>query len=359
MSSANPTQQAQRDDPERFDPEAAPGRLIEAEHRARYWTAAALADGRRVLDAGCGTGYGAEILRDAGAASVSAFDLADVAVQRTRERLGDDADVRVADIHALPYDDGSYDLVVCFEVLEHVTEQPQAIAELKRVLAADGVLVISSPNPKVYPSGNPHHVHELTPDELHTLLETTFGHVATAGQHTNLASTVRDADGGAAGAPPRLLGAPPDADDATYTLAVASDTAVPLLTPQTVLASDAELRWYASHLAEVEAARDQEIRRLLAEVDHARSLYEEARDQRAALNAALMDLEARNAVLADFERRYAEVRAERLAYEQDVQRVLAEKDAQIAAATAPRSSLPFRAGRRVRWIVQRSLRRLR
>src|SRR5215207_137502 len=56
---------------ERFDPGAGSGRLIDAEHRGRYWWAAQVAPGRDVLDAACGTGYGSAILRTAGAKSVT------------------------------------------------------------------------------------------------------------------------------------------------------------------------------------------------------------------------------------------------------------------------------------------------
>src|SRR5689334_20792827 len=102
---------------ERFDPEHSTGLLVDAEHRLRYALGASLAEGRRVLDAGCGTGYGARMLADAGAAALSAFDISEDAVVSTQARLGDDADVVCADLCDQPYEDGSFDLAVCFEVI--------------------------------------------------------------------------------------------------------------------------------------------------------------------------------------------------------------------------------------------------
>jgi 2-polyprenyl-3-methyl-5-hydroxy-6-metoxy-1,4-benzoquinol methylase len=349
------TSDAERDDPERFDPEAGQGLLIEAEHRARYWAAAALANGRRVLDAGCGTGYGSEMLRDAGAASIAGFDLAEEAVRRTSARLGDGADVRLADIHALPFDDASFDLVVCFEVLEHVTEQEAAIAELRRVLAPDGVLVISSPNPLVYPAGNPHHVHELEPSALRELVAARFANVETWAQHVWLASAVHQ-EGGGLDVAPRYVGPAPAADSETYALAVASDGPLPALAPQVALAATNDLQWFRdriayleAHLAEVEAGRDEDVRRLMADSHRAGTRALEAERRLGELEATLLDLESRNATLADFEWRYHEARTERQEYERGVQDVLARKDAEIAALYASpswRVTAPLRALKR-------------
>jgi SAM-dependent methyltransferase len=335
-----------RQDPERFDPETSSGLLIDAEHQTRYRAAAQIAGGRRVLDAGCGTGYGTAMLAAAGPASLSAFDLAQEAVDATRSRVADSVEVQIADVHALPYADVAFDLVVCFEVLEHVPDQGGALAEFHRVLSPEGALLISSPNRLVYPPGNPHHVHELAPDELEAALREHFDHVSLYRQHVWLASgLVDDAAAAAAGPAPLAAGTrllePLAPGDETYTIAVASNGQPPLLTAEVALAGAGELQWFRdrityleSHQLEIETARDDEIRRLLAEVDHARSLWEEEQRRRAALDDTLLDLESRNAVLTDLERRYAEVREERVAYEQGVADVLREKDEAFARSQA-------------------------
>src|SRR5688500_15232961 len=66
---------------ERFVPGTHRGELMEAEHYARYFWASALVAGRRVLDAGCGVGYGSRLLHGAGAAEVVGLDVSADAIQ--------------------------------------------------------------------------------------------------------------------------------------------------------------------------------------------------------------------------------------------------------------------------------------
>jgi SAM-dependent methyltransferase len=158
---------------ERFVPEAMGGELIEAQHHARYRLAAQQASGRRVLDAGCGVGWGAALLLDAGAQSVAGVDISVGAVEDATARAAEGRFV-VGDLHELPFGDASFDLVTCFEAIEHVEEPRRALDELARVLATNGLLFVSSPNPQVYPPGNPFHIHEFAPDELHAELAERF-----------------------------------------------------------------------------------------------------------------------------------------------------------------------------------------
>ena len=106
--------------------------------------------GLEVLDAGCGSGPLAEALRAKGAV-VSAFDLSPAMVELARERLGEDADVRVADLGApLPYPDGSFDLVVVSLALHYVEDWASALTELRRVLKPGGRLTVSIIHPMIY-----------------------------------------------------------------------------------------------------------------------------------------------------------------------------------------------------------------
>ena len=106
--------------------------------------------GLKVLDAGCGSGPLTEALRARGAA-VSGFDLSPVMVELARKRLGEDADVRVADLGApLPYPDDTFDLVVSSLALHYVKDWASALAELRRVLKPGGRLTVSIIHPTVY-----------------------------------------------------------------------------------------------------------------------------------------------------------------------------------------------------------------
>jgi O-antigen biosynthesis protein len=244
--------------PERFDPRADGGKLVHSEHVARYAWASQLARGAVVLDAGCGTGYGTAILAEAGPERLLAVDVAEDAVAVTREATGDRAETSVADITALPFEDSSVDLAVCFEVIEHLERRDAAIRELARVLRPDGVLLISSPNRREYLPGNEFHVHEYTPEELETALREVFGNVRLHVQNAWLGSLLAGSDGADAAAGAGRL----DADielmsatrtrEGTFVVAVAGDGPLPALENRLVLGDPFEVRWWAE---EIEAAR--------------------------------------------------------------------------------------------------------
>lgn len=104
--------------------------------------------GLRVLDAGCGPGFYAEALVDAGA-SVTAFDASPDLVRRARLRVGSRADVRVWDLEQplIWLADEQFDLAVMALVIHHVHDRGQALAELHRVLRRGGRLVVSTTHP--------------------------------------------------------------------------------------------------------------------------------------------------------------------------------------------------------------------
>lgn len=104
-------------------------------------------DGKRVLDAGCGAGVYTRRLSDAGA-DVTAVDANVEMVREARERAPA-ATVREADLTdglAL-LDSGSVDAVLCQHVLSHVEDVRGPFEAFARVLAVDGVLVLSTHNP--------------------------------------------------------------------------------------------------------------------------------------------------------------------------------------------------------------------
>ena len=106
--------------------------------------------GRRVLDAGCGSGPLAEELRARGAV-VTGFDVSAAMVDLARGRLGDDADLHVADLAApLPFDDGAFDDVLASLVLHYLQDWSGPLAELRRVVKPGGRLVLSVNHPAAY-----------------------------------------------------------------------------------------------------------------------------------------------------------------------------------------------------------------
>ena len=149
------------------------------EHMARYAFAEPLAAGRRVLDAGCGTGYGPARLA-ASALSVLAVDSAIEAILHGRATYPDVQFVQ-ADCRALPITDLSVDLVVAFEVIEHLERWADLIREAARVLAEGGVFLVSTPNRPYYRTtrerANPFHVREFDYAEFRAALSEFFEHV--------------------------------------------------------------------------------------------------------------------------------------------------------------------------------------
>ncbi|MBB3674733.1 class I SAM-dependent methyltransferase [Modestobacter versicolor] len=111
--------------------------------------------GRRVLDAGCGSGPLAAALRDRGAV-VTGFDASPLMVSLARERLGADADVQVADLATpLPFADGGFDDVTASLVLHYLRDWAAPLAELRRVLRPGGRLVLSVNHPFLYKALHP------------------------------------------------------------------------------------------------------------------------------------------------------------------------------------------------------------
>jgi len=109
--------------------------------------------GRRILDAGCGSGPLAAALRDRGAV-VTGFDASPGMVGLAGRRLG--RDVLVADLGApLPFTDGAFDDVVGSLVLHYLRDWTAPLAELRRVLRPGGRLLLSVHHPMVYPAMNP------------------------------------------------------------------------------------------------------------------------------------------------------------------------------------------------------------
>ncbi|GAA0714251.1 class I SAM-dependent methyltransferase [Dokdonella soli] len=170
---------------ERFTPECV--REIWYEHWHRYAFARGLAAGKRVLDAACGEGYGSALLADV-AADVVGVDVDATAVAHARTRYADKPRLRFErmDATSLGFRDRAFDLVVSFETLEHLAAQEQLLAGFARVLAEDGVLVISSPDKRTYSElagfRNEFHVRELYREELLDLLKPHFPVVRLYGQ---------------------------------------------------------------------------------------------------------------------------------------------------------------------------------
>jgi len=170
---------------ERFTPEI--GGAIWYEHWHRYCAVRSIAAGKRLLDAACGEGYGCALVASV-AFEVIGVDIDGESIRHASSRYGGKSNLRFVEgsCAALPLADACVDVVLSFETIEHVVEQAAMLAEFRRVLAPDGILIVSSPNKPVYSGeakrGNEYHVRELTREELAAMLAPVFPRQAWYGQ---------------------------------------------------------------------------------------------------------------------------------------------------------------------------------
>jgi SAM-dependent methyltransferase len=174
---------------ERLMPELQHGQVVHAEHLVRYLVATELAPRRRVLDAACGEGYGTALLAAAGARSATGVDLDERTIAHAEGRHPGAKFVR-ADVRQLPFEDGAFDLVVSFETIEHVRDPEAVLDEFRRVLADDGLLIVSTPNKHHYLVENEFHEREFFHEEFVALLETRFASLDVLLQHNLVTSAV-------------------------------------------------------------------------------------------------------------------------------------------------------------------------
>ena len=138
-------------------------------HEVVYQQLARRCAGREVLEAGCGEGYGADLIAGV-ARRVTALDYDEATVAHVRARYPR-VEVMHANLTELPLADQSVDVVVNFQVIEHLWDQPRFVSECARVLRPLGLLMVSTPNRITFYPGrdtpiNPFHTRELNADEL-------------------------------------------------------------------------------------------------------------------------------------------------------------------------------------------------
>jgi SAM-dependent methyltransferase len=134
-------------------------------HQAAYDVFAPMCAGARVLEAGCGEGYGAARLSTEGARVVIGVDLDAPTLSHVLATYPSVFPVRANLVH-LPCADASVEVVVSAQTIEHMWDQDRFVAECARVLRPGGVLVMSTPNRRTFPPGNVFHSRELDADEL-------------------------------------------------------------------------------------------------------------------------------------------------------------------------------------------------
>jgi 2-polyprenyl-3-methyl-5-hydroxy-6-metoxy-1,4-benzoquinol methylase len=156
-----------------------------ARHQAAYrWITAnwlpSLPTTGRVLDAGCGEGYGAELLRQAGADSVFGLDYEGTTLHHVAKAYPQ-IKLLQGNLVQQGLATDSFDLVVSLQTIEHLWDQPAFVAECARVARPGATVVLSTPNRLTFPPGNWYHTRELTGEELLDLVAPELTVLTTAG----------------------------------------------------------------------------------------------------------------------------------------------------------------------------------
>jgi SAM-dependent methyltransferase len=297
------------------------------EHYARYLFAARLARNRRVLDLGCGAGYGSRLLAASAQWVVSldsaaeALELAGGGARMHRVRAG---------AAALPLAEDSFDLVVAFEVIEHLTDWREMLGEVRRVLAPRGQFLVSTPNVTYYAQSraqsgpNPFHAHEFSLEEFRESLRAAFPHVSLFTQNHAGSVVFRPVESPSGFTETSIEEQSPDPEQAHFFLAVCAAS------PQT----GAPTFVYVPSAANVLKEREDHIRRLEEELATKTGWLAEAR----ASHAELVDQFRRQTQELEKSNRWADemdaARQAALARTAEVQDELAAEQRRGAAVVA-------------------------
>ncbi len=148
-------------------------------HLSAYEEAAKRASGKKVLEIGCNTGYGTKIISRV-CRRIIGVDLSASALKVAAERYsGANINYLLIDGLKLPFADGEFDLIISFQVIEHISNYNTYLSELKRVLSAEGMVIFTTPNARVrldpgMKPWNEFHVREFSAGELGDLLQDWF-----------------------------------------------------------------------------------------------------------------------------------------------------------------------------------------
>lgn len=259
------------------------------EHMSRYAFAARLARNKRVLDIACGMGYGSfELSKHA--ARVVGLDVSDEAVHSARERYqAANLEFLTAPAQQIPFDDHSFDLIVAFEVIEHLSDWEALLGQAKRLLAPGGQFIVSTPNKIFYAETrrlagpNPFHVHEFEFSEFHAELSRFFPSVTMFLQNHVQAISFHPTPGGSGLVAELEAGSTPAQPETSHFF-----LAVCALAPQT----GSPVYLYLPTSSNLLREREKHIALLESELASKNAWLEELQDDHARLNTLHAELRA-------------------------------------------------------------------
>ncbi|KYH34466.1 putative S-adenosylmethionine-dependent methyltransferase [Clostridium tepidiprofundi DSM 19306] len=183
---------------ERFIPDDKNNSEIAIEHIQRYRAILDVVKDKVVLDAASGEGYGSYILSQK-AKFIYGIDISEEAIINANLKYKKENVKFIRNsIEKIELQDKSIDVVVSFETIEHVNEKTQEkfLQEIKRILKDDGVLIISTPNKKIYSDNanykNEYHIKEFYYEEFYRFLREFFEYVEFYVQGKQIVNVLRN-----------------------------------------------------------------------------------------------------------------------------------------------------------------------
>ncbi len=194
------------------------------EHHHRYRFAQKYCRDKKVLDIACGEGYGCQILSET-AASVYGCDISKEIVAHA-ERKYPEIKFRVGSVAENLFAEDSFDVITCFETIEHVPAEVQAsaLANFVKYLKPNGILIVSTPNtesPQHVP--NSFHKKEFNEKEFCRFLQKYFSFVKIIGQNITCISLIANENK----IFPLDVAEKPDVKKARYLIALCSQEKLP------------------------------------------------------------------------------------------------------------------------------------
>jgi ubiquinone/menaquinone biosynthesis C-methylase UbiE len=152
--------------------------FIKSEHLHRYALASEYSKNKTVLDVACGEGYGTKLISK-NAHTIWGLDIDNESINNAKNKYqASNLNFELGDIDKMPFEDKKFDLVICFETIEHVKDYNASLIEIKRILKDDGMLIMSTPNKLVYSDNrnfkNKFHTHEFYIEEYKKWMNKNF-----------------------------------------------------------------------------------------------------------------------------------------------------------------------------------------
>lgn len=159
---------------ERTPTDVAAENPIKERQVAAYYRSLEYVAGLRILEVGCGEGLGASLLSTK-AASVVALDYSENALRVAHEQYGaDNVEFTLMKVPPIDFPERSFDAVICFQIIEHLENPAELVAEIKRVLCEDGFAILATVNKAETLSDNPYHISEFEAGDFQNLLKAHF-----------------------------------------------------------------------------------------------------------------------------------------------------------------------------------------